>query len=101
VRPALTAMFAMLWLMAASGTLAQTRDYRIDPEHSRVLFRVEHLGLSHSIGTFAGLSGSFRFDEDYWNSARVEATIALDSLELGDDDWQQKVLEDYLHADRH
>ena len=88
-------------LLTATAALAQTREYRIDPAHSRVLFKVEHLGLSSSVGVFSELSGKFHFDEEYWNSARVEATIALDSLDLGDTDWQQKVLADYLSADQH
>jgi len=80
---------------------AQTRDYRIDPDHSRVLFRIDHLGLSSSLGTFAKLDGEFRFDEGYWKSAHVEVSIPLDSLNLSDADWRRKVLEDYLKAGEH
>lgn len=73
----------------------------IDPDHSRVLFRIDHLGLSSSLGTFAKLDGEFRFDEGYWKSAHVEVSIPLDSLNLSDADWRRKVLEDYLKAGEH
>ena len=91
----------LLLFILPVAVVAQTRDYRIDPDHSRVLFRIDHLGLSSSLGTFAGLDGEFRFDENYWKTAQVTASIPLDSLNLGDADWRRKVLEDYLNADTH
>ncbi|MEZ5465640.1 MAG: YceI family protein [Lysobacteraceae bacterium] len=93
-------LLPLIWLMLAGNAMAQAREYRIDPDHSRVLFKVEHLGLSRSIGTFSDLSGEFRFDEERWSDARVSVNIPLASLDLGDADWQKKVLDDYLQADR-
>ena len=41
---------------------AQAADYRIDPGHSFIQFRIQHLGFSWLIGRFNTLSGSFTFD---------------------------------------
>ncbi|MCB1560317.1 MAG: polyisoprenoid-binding protein [Xanthomonadales bacterium] len=99
----MTRCFAVLLLLFAlpAAVAAQTREYRIDPDHSRVLFRIDHLGLSSSLGTFANLDGEFRFDENYWKTARVTVSIPLNSLNLGDADWRRKVLADYLNANMH
>jgi polyisoprenoid-binding protein YceI len=37
--------------------------YRIDPIHSRVVFRVMHAGLSPSLGTVSTPSGRIEWDE--------------------------------------
>ncbi len=41
---------------------AEAAEYRIDPAHSVVQFKISHLGFSWMIGTFDKLSGSFTYD---------------------------------------
>ncbi len=59
-----TYMLAILFAatIAFSATASRAAEYRIDPGHSFVQFRISHLGFSWMIGVFDKISGSFAFD---------------------------------------
>lgn len=82
-------------LAAASAlpALAASDSYRIDPVHTRVAFLISHAGFSNAIGTFAGSHGTLEFDPDDWSAAKVDVTIPIASLDLGDAKWQGKILD--------
>lgn len=82
-----------LLLGAAPLVHAQAEDYRIDPVHTRIVFLVDHAGLSRSMGSFSGITGQLRFDEDDWSGASLDIRVPLASLDLGDDDWNEKMLQ--------
>lgn len=89
-------------LLAAVAIPAAPRDYAIDPLHTRVLFSVDHLGYSRALGTFSAPSGRLRFDPRDWRSAEVEVEIDLGSLDLGDADWNARMLRrDFFDAEQH
>ena len=48
--------------LALSASAGRAAEYRIDPAHSFVQFRISHLGFSWMIGTFDKVSGGFIFD---------------------------------------
>lgn len=79
--------------IAAAPADARTEVFRLDPVHTRVIFLVDHAGLSRAIGSFSGARGQLHFDPDDWSTARLEVTLPLASLDLGDADWRDKVLE--------
>ena len=54
----LLAMAALVF----SGAATRAAEYRIDPAHSVVQFKISHLGFSWMIGVFDRISGSFTFD---------------------------------------
>lgn len=78
---------------AAAPADARTEAFRLDPVHTRVIFLVDHAGLSRAIGSFSGATGQLHFDPDDWSTARLEVALPLASLDLGDADWRDKVLE--------
>ena len=89
-------------LLALPGlAVAEPASYTIDPVHTRVAFRVMHAGLSPSIGTLSGPTGRIVFDEDDIAASRVEVEIPLARLDMGDADWNRKVLRDFLDAEAH
>lgn len=93
---------AALTLAPLAPANAQMREYKIDPSHSRIAFLVEHAGFSRAIGTFSGITGSIGFDPDDRGRSRVRAVIPIASLDLGDDDWNQSMLERrFFRADRY
>ena len=55
---------ALLAVAALAFPGAETRaaEYRIDPSHSVVQFKISHLGFSWMVGVFDRISGSFTFD---------------------------------------
>lgn len=71
---------------------AETARYELDPVHTRVMFAVSHAGFSDAIGTISGSQGSLAFDPTDWTRAKLEATIPLTRLELGDSKWNRAVL---------
>jgi polyisoprenoid-binding protein YceI len=88
---ALGCVFTTLPVPAAR---AATEHFLIDPVHTRIAFRVTHLGLSQSIGTFSGANGTLDFDPADWRGAKLDVSIQLDRLDMGDDAWTRKVLSD-------
>jgi polyisoprenoid-binding protein YceI len=83
----------MLLASAPGGVRAEPADYAVDPVHTRIAFRVGHAGFSRALGTFAGATGTLRFDPDDWSTASLTLTVPVASLDLGDKDWNGKVLD--------
>ncbi|MFX1723620.1 YceI family protein [Stenotrophomonas sp. AS1] len=72
--------------------IAAPDSYRLDPVHTRVLFAVEHAGFSHALGTVSGSEGVLVFDPDDWRTARLEVSVPIQRLDLGDDKWNKATL---------
>jgi len=96
------AIWPLLMLLCSVGPArAQVEHFEFDPVHTRVAFQVDHAGLSRAIGTFSRISGRLSFDPDDWRGATLEVTVPLATLELGDADWNRKMLErSFLDAGR-
>ncbi|MCC4595350.1 YceI family protein [Xanthomonas campestris pv. phormiicola] len=81
-----------LLLTSPSAALAAPAQYALDPVHTRVLFAIEHAGFSKALGTVSGSTGTLSFDPDDWRSARLDARVPLQRLDLGDDKWNRAAL---------
>ena len=84
---------AVLALALAAPGLAQAERFAIDPVHTRVAFQVSHAGFSSPVGTFSRPSGVLDFDENDWSQAHVDVRIPVGTLQLGDEQWQGKILD--------
>jgi polyisoprenoid-binding protein YceI len=49
--------------------------YKLDPEHSTILFKVNHLGFSTYVGRFNTVEGALRFDAETPAESRLDVTI--------------------------
>ncbi len=68
------AFFVMSVIITGGNSLAGAAEYKIDPVHSFVEFRIQHLGFSWMYGRFNAVSGEFSHDP-----AKLEAnSIALE-----------------------
>jgi len=56
--------------------------YRLDPEHVYIHFKVEHLGLSTVVGRFNQANASLDFDPDKLEDMRLEGVIDMTSLDM-------------------
>ncbi len=85
---------ALLLALPAVPTLAfaQAERYELDPVHTRVVFEISHAGYSQAIGTVSGSTGTLVFDPEDWDSARVEVSVPLLRLDLGDAKWNRAAL---------
>lgn len=69
-------------ILASSLTMAA--DYKIDPAHSAVVFKVGHLGVSTTVGRFNEFEGGFSYSED-GKSGDATLTIKADSIDSNHD----------------
>jgi len=92
-------------LLAVSCPAAVAGDpvaWRLDPVHTRVMFAVSHAGFSKAIGTISGSEGTLMFDPQDLSSARLEVSVPVDRLDLGDEAWNRAALGSrLLDADAH
>jgi polyisoprenoid-binding protein YceI len=84
---------AIVLATAPRGARAEAADYAVDPVHTRIAFRVGHAGFSRALGTFAGATGTLRFDPDDWSTASLALSLPVASLDLGDKDWNGRILD--------
>lgn len=64
-----------------TGGRAMAAEYQIDPVHSFVEFRIQHLGFSWLYGRFNQVEGAFSFDESAPEKSRFSAVIKMDSID--------------------
>ncbi|MCU0756703.1 MAG: YceI family protein [Xanthomonadales bacterium] len=89
-----TLLSGVLGMLASLQAPAQTAlpRYAADPVHSTVVFAVDHMGYSQSIGRFRVREMDLRFDPERWAESRVEAVIDIASLDLADAGWNRTML---------
>jgi len=69
-------------LLAFAGVPALAADdYKIDPAHSGVNFKISHLGLSWIQGRFNDYSGAFSIDADDPGKCSFELNVKTDSVD--------------------
>jgi len=78
-------------LAASTAAFAAPSDYRFYMAHTQIFFSVSHLNYSHPMGRMHVKGGYFSFDPDDWSSAKVDATIDIASLDMGDEAWSNKM----------
>lgn len=88
-----TPLLALALLPFPQGAAAKLRSYQLDPVHTRIAFQVSHAGFSRPVGSFSGASGTLQFDDKDWRTGKVDIRIPLRTLDLGDADWQRKILD--------
>jgi polyisoprenoid-binding protein YceI len=74
---ATTAFGLALGLSGAAGAA----DYTIDPTHSFVEFRIQHLGYSWLYGRFNDISGTMKYDPAAPEASAIDVTIDVTSLD--------------------
>src|ERR1700704_6780150 len=55
--------------------------YKIDPEHTSVIFSTSHTGLSYTYGMFRDVSGQYQLDKTNPSNSRFQMVIRADSLD--------------------
>jgi len=88
---------------ALFGGLAQAADYKMDIEgaHAFVNVKVSHLGFSFITGTFRDFDGSFSFDANKPEEAKVQVKLKTASLFTNHAERDKHVLgKDFLNASK-
>ncbi len=71
---------ALLSAALISGS-AMAANYDIDGAHTTILFKINHMGFSETVGRFNSFSGNYQYDANKPQSAQVAITIDADSLD--------------------
>jgi polyisoprenoid-binding protein YceI len=70
-------------LILALPLLVSASDYRLDPDHYSIQFKIRHLTVSNVTGTFQRATGTATFDDRDPAASKVEATIDTASIDTG------------------
>ena len=71
-------LIAAAWL--AAPALSHASEWRIDPAHTTVSFKVRHLGVTWVQGEFQRVSGKVRYDRKNPGASAADIVIDADSI---------------------
>ncbi len=60
--------------------------YQIDKQHTTVLFKVNHMGMSTFVGRFNSVDASLEFDPAHIENAKLSAVINIASIDVNNSD---------------
>jgi len=63
--------------------------YQIDPAHTSVLFKINHMGMSTFVGRFNELDASLEFDPAHMENAKLTALIKIPSIDVNNKDLEE------------
>lgn len=67
----------------------QKGSYQIDPAHTSVLFKINHMGMSTFVGRFNELEASLEFDPAHMENAKLTALIKIPSIDVNNKDLEE------------
>ena len=67
--------------LLAAAVSATAADYKIDPEHSFVQFKIKHLGVSYLVANFNEVKGTLSFDANKVEASNIAINVATTSLD--------------------
>ena len=66
-------------------------NYKLDPDHTFVLFRIDHLGLSKVIGRFNEVEANLEFDPDDVEGLQLDGRLATSSIDIGNPEFESQL----------
>jgi len=63
--------------------------YQIDPAHTSVLFKINHMGMSTFVGRFNESEASLEFDPAHMENAKLTALIKIPSIDVNNTDLEE------------
>ncbi|UCD74108.1 MAG: YceI family protein [Phycisphaerales bacterium] len=76
----------LLPLSASPAARVQPRPetFKVDPAHSTVIFKVDHLGVGHFYGRFNNVRGGFTWDEEDPANGSMRILVDAESVDTSD-----------------
>ena len=75
----LAILLVAAWLAGPTASSPTRENFKVDAVHSVVLFRIQHVGVSHFYGRFNDIEGSFAVSDE--GAGAVDITIRADSID--------------------
>lgn len=63
--------------------------YQIDKQHTSLLFKVNHMGMSTLVGRFNSVDASLEFNPTHMENARLSAVITISSVDVNNRDLEE------------
>jgi len=112
VRPLWLVLLSFIWIAGCARLITpdtepvirtlEAGNYRIDPEHSTLLFKVSHLGLSKVVGRFNRFDASLSFDPEHLALSSLDASVETASIDLNNERFEDQLRGDeWLNSERH
>ena len=76
---------AALAFALAFAPAARADDYAVDPAHTSLVFKIQHLGISWIYGRFNDVSGTFTLDKADPSKSSFELTIKAENVDTGNE----------------
>jgi polyisoprenoid-binding protein YceI len=90
-------IFSLLALLTASAYGAET--YKLDPDHTGIVFRIKHLDIAYVYGRFNKPSGTFVYDESSPANSSIELQVRIDNVDTAVEARDKHIKsEDFLNA---
>lgn len=71
---------AFVLILAVFAVNAFADNYKIDPAHTSIVFKINHLGFTHVYGMFPGVEGLFVVDEAKPEKGSVDLKVKVESV---------------------
>jgi polyisoprenoid-binding protein YceI len=97
-RPYLAAWLPVVTLLFISPTILAADSYKIDSEHTSVIFSAAHTGLSYTYGMFREVSGEYQLDKTNPSNSKFRLVIRADSLDTNNAERDKHLLSDDFFA---
>lgn len=93
---------SMLLIPMSSMAADFVETYDIDTSHTSIVFKINHLGFSHTFGMFPGVKGTLKFDEKDVNANAIEVTVDANSINTMNEDRDDHLRnEDFFNTEKY
>lgn len=84
-----------------SGLLAQTKEWKLDRNHSAITFTIKHMVISEVTGRFDDFDITFASSKDDFSDAALEGTIKVESIDTGNPNRDRHLkTDDFFNAEK-
>jgi len=73
-------------------TALKSGQYKVDPLHTALLFKVNHLGFAKYVGRFSKFEASLDFDPEKMDQARLSARVDMSSVEVNSEKLKETLI---------
>lgn len=75
--------FMLLSLLLFFQPVQAAEIYKIDPQHTFILWKINHFGFSMQVGKITGIEGTIELDEAKPQNSKVNVTIPMREIHSG------------------
>lgn len=99
--PVLAATLVIPWALAAPED-GKPEQYKVDPIHSYVFFRIKHLNVGYSYGHFREIDGEFTFDTAHPEQSTFQFKVPVAGIDTANEKRDQHLKSpDYFNLDKY